>query len=47
MAEIGLSALNRGAQLGPLTSDKSRTDAHRFYRRLGYEPSHEGFKRPL
>lgn len=38
---------DRGAHLAQLTSDKSRTDAHRFYRRLGYEPSHEGFKRPL
>jgi GNAT superfamily N-acetyltransferase len=38
---------DRGAQLAQLTSDKSRTDAHRFYRRLGYEPSHEGFKRAL
>jgi len=37
----------RGAGLVQLTSDKTRDDAHRFYRRLGYEPSHEGFKRPL
>lgn len=27
-----------------LTSHKSRTDAHRFYRRLGFEASHEGMK---
>ncbi|MBL1083285.1 GNAT family N-acetyltransferase [Streptomyces actinomycinicus] len=27
-----------------LTSDKSRTDAHRFYERLGFTASHEGFK---
>ena len=38
---------DHGARLAQLTSDKSRTDAHRFYRGLGYEPSHEGFKRPL
>jgi GNAT superfamily N-acetyltransferase len=38
---------DHGAHLAQLTSDKSRTDAHRFYRRLGYEPSHEGFKRAL
>lgn len=36
-----------GATLAQLTSDKSRTDAHRFYAELGYEASHEGFKRPI
>lgn len=30
-----------------LTSNKSRTDAHRFYERLGFDKSHEGFKRTL
>ncbi|MFQ6144854.1 N-acetyltransferase family protein [Streptomyces seoulensis] len=33
-----------GCQLVQLTSDKSRTDAHRFYERLGFEASHVGFK---
>ncbi|MFB0616397.1 N-acetyltransferase family protein [Streptomyces sp. AGS-58] len=33
-----------GCQLVQLTSDKSRTDAHRFYERLGFAASHEGFK---
>ena len=27
-----------------LTSNKARPDAHRFYLRHGFEPSHEGFK---
>lgn len=36
-----------GATLAQLTSDKTRTDAHRFYERAGYEASHEGFKRQL
>ena len=36
-----------GAALVHLTTDKTRTDAHRFYDRLGYRASHEGFKRPL
>ncbi|WP_153540250.1 GNAT family N-acetyltransferase [Streptomyces sp. RB17] len=27
-----------------LTSDKTRTDAHRFYERLGFSATHEGFK---
>ena len=27
-----------------LTSNKKRVDAHRFYERLGFLKSHEGFK---
>jgi hypothetical protein len=27
-----------------LTSNKKRSDAHRFYERLGFLKSHEGFK---
>ncbi|MFK0108095.1 GNAT family N-acetyltransferase [Streptomyces sp. NPDC091217] len=34
----------QGCQLVQLTSDKSRTDAHRFYERLGFTASHAGFK---
>ncbi|MFF5024079.1 GNAT family N-acetyltransferase [Streptomyces collinus] len=34
-------------QLVQLTSDNSRTDAHRFYERLGFTASHVGFKLPL
>ncbi|WP_328334076.1 GNAT family N-acetyltransferase [Kribbella sp. NBC_00382] len=30
-----------------LTSDKARTDAHRFYLNLGFTQSHEGFKYQL
>lgn len=37
----------RGAVLAQLTTDKARTDAHRFYDRLGYIRSHEGMKRLL
>ncbi|UNK70225.1 GNAT family N-acetyltransferase [Microbacterium sp. H1-D42] len=33
-----------GAALIQLTSDAARTDAHRFYERLGYTGSHIGFK---
>ncbi|NWF26787.1 GNAT family N-acetyltransferase [Streptomyces sp. PKU-EA00015] len=36
-----------GCQLVQLTSDVTRTDAHRFYERLGFEPSHIGFKLTL
>ena len=34
----------RGCTVVQLTSDKSRVDAHRFYERLGFEATHEGFK---
>ncbi|WP_328340865.1 GNAT family N-acetyltransferase [Streptomyces violaceus] len=36
-----------GCQLVQLTSDTSRTDAHRFYEQLGFTASHTGFKLPL
>lgn len=34
----------QNCQLVQLTSDNSRTDAHRFYERLGFTASHVGFK---
>ncbi|MFE5140819.1 GNAT family N-acetyltransferase [Streptomyces fagopyri] len=34
-------------RLVELTSDASRTDAHRFYERLGFTASHVGFKLAL
>ncbi|MFE7757287.1 GNAT family N-acetyltransferase [Streptomyces sp. NPDC057429] len=34
-------------QLVQLTSDATRTDAHRFYERLGFAASHVGFKLTL
>lgn len=37
----------RGCVLAQLTSDKRRPQAHRFYRALGYQQSHEGFKLTL
>ena len=36
-----------GCKLVQLTSDRRRTRAHLFYRRLGFEQSHVGFKRDL
>ncbi|KUL34078.1 GNAT family acetyltransferase [Streptomyces sp. NRRL F-4489] len=36
-----------GCRLVQLTSDATRTDAHRFYERLGFEASHLGFKLSL
>ncbi|MFD7655817.1 GNAT family N-acetyltransferase [Actinosynnema sp. NPDC059797] len=40
-------ARSRGCALVQLTSDKSRTDAHRFYEGLGFAATHEGYKLPL
>jgi GNAT superfamily N-acetyltransferase len=40
-------ASRRGCALVQLTSDKSRTSAHRFYQRLGFVASHEGMKLKL
>ncbi|MFF8677335.1 GNAT family N-acetyltransferase [Streptomyces sp. NPDC015140] len=37
----------QGCRLVQLTSDKTRTDAHRFYERLGFSASHTGFKLQL
>ena len=42
------AAVQRARELGcyrvQLTSNNARPDAHRFYERLGFEPSHRGFK---
>ncbi|GAA3499143.1 GNAT family N-acetyltransferase [Streptomyces albogriseolus] len=43
---IGTSR-REGCQLVQLTSDNTRTDAHRFYERLGFTASHVGFKLAL
>jgi GNAT superfamily N-acetyltransferase len=40
-------ARQRGCALVQLTTDKSRPDAHRFYERMGFVPSHEGMKLAL
>lgn len=37
----------RGCALVQLTSDTTRTDAHRFYEHLGFQPTHTGFKLTL
>ena len=40
-------ARNAGCQQVQLTSNAHRPDAHRFYERLGFVPSHVGFKLKL
>jgi GNAT superfamily N-acetyltransferase len=40
-------ARHRGCGMVQLTSNKKRLDAHRFYERLGFLKSHEGFKNYL
>lgn len=40
-------ARKRGCVMVQLTSDKAREDAHRFYERLGFTATHEGFKLAL
>jgi GNAT superfamily N-acetyltransferase len=37
----------RGCKLVQLTTDKTRPEAHRFYEKLGFEASHEGYKLKL
>jgi GNAT superfamily N-acetyltransferase len=37
-------ARERGCAIVQLTSNKERLDAHRFYGRLGFKATHEGFK---
>jgi GNAT superfamily N-acetyltransferase len=38
---------DRGCRVVQLMSAISRTDAHRFYERLGFRPTHTGFKLDL
>ncbi|EKY4874144.1 GNAT family N-acetyltransferase [Vibrio alginolyticus] len=40
-------AKNKGCTIVQLTSDKQRPDAIRFYEKLGFKATHEGFKLPL
>ena len=46
-ADVERRARGAGCGLIQLTMNKSRTDSHRFYERLGFTASHIGFKRYL
>lgn len=47
MQDAESRARRAGCSLMQLNSHATRLDAHRFYARLGYRPSHTGFKKPL
>jgi GNAT superfamily N-acetyltransferase len=47
MADAEARARGAGCTLIQLTSNRAREASHRFYERLGYQPSHIGFKRRL
>jgi len=47
MEHVLAEARRRGAVRAQLTTMAARTDAHRFYQRLGFAPSHVGMKRYL
>ena len=47
MAECETRARAAGARVLRLTTDRSRARAHAFYDRLGFSPSHIGYKKSL
>ena len=47
LAEWATCARAAGARVLQLTTDKSRARAHAFYDRLGFSPSHIGYKKSL
>ena len=47
MADAEARARAAGCRLIQLTTNRDRLRAHAFYERLGYAPSHIGFKKPL
>ena len=47
MADAEDRARAAGCGLMQLTTNRTRVDAHRFYDRTGFTPSHIGYKKPL
>ncbi|MDR6862399.1 GNAT family N-acetyltransferase [Phycicoccus sp. 3266] len=47
MEWVAQESRRRGCRMVQLTTNKTRTDAHRFYERLGFVGSHEGYKLDL
>ena len=46
-ADVEVRARAAGCSLIQLTMNSTRTNAHRFYESLGFQPTHTGFKRVL
>lgn len=47
IADAEMRARAAGCRQMQLTTNRARTDAHRFYDRLGFTPSHIGYKKTL
>lgn len=47
IADAEARARQAGCSILQFTTNKSRQDAHRFYDRLGFTPSHIGYKKAL
>lgn len=47
MTDAETRARDAGCSLMQFTTNKARSDAHRFYDRMGFTPSHIGYKKPL
>ena len=47
LADAEARARAAGCGQMQLTTNRTRTDAHRFYDRLGFTPSHIGYKKTL
>ena len=47
LADAETRARAAGCRLMQLTMNAGRSDAKRFYERMGFTPSHVGFKRAL
>lgn len=47
VADAEARARAAGCRLIQFTTNKARGDAHRFYDRMGFTPSHIGYKKPL
>ena len=47
LRDAEMRARAAGCNVMQFTTNKARSDAHRFYDRMGFTPSHIGYKKPL